>query len=252
MRLTVLGVSSGGVPGPGGAGSGYLLQAGDATLLVDCGNGVLGHLKEHVDYGDLDGVYVSHLHADHVDDLMALALWARFRRKRKLPLWGPPGTRTLLYRWFTLFRSRPDPYVEAFDVKEVQPWSVHDLNGLKFQACPVEHSVPTFGLRAEFNGKRFVYSADTKASALVVEAAQNADLFLCEATYQGADGEEASRNDHMTATEAGEVAHKAGVRRLLLTHLLYELDPAVSADEATRAFGDRVEVARVGETYTVD
>jgi len=251
VRLTTLGTAAAGVPRPGDAGSGHLLEHGDVRLLVDCGGGVLGELARHAPLESVSGVYLSHLHNDHVADLYPIALWARFTR-RKLPVFGPPGMRTLLYRWFSLFASDPDPYVEALRLTEMEEWTVHTLGDLRFMACPVEHNVACLALRAEAAGKRFVYSGDSRAGALLEEAAQGADLFLCEATFQDlveGQPEEKSRAHHMTAREAGAVAKKAGAKRLVLTHLRDSLDPAVSARQAAETFGAPVEVAQPGKRF---
>lgn len=253
MRLVTLGTAAAGVPRAGDAASGHLLEAGGARLLVDCGSGVLGILAKVAPLDSLSGVYLSHLHHDHVADLYPLALWSRFSR-RKLPVWGPPGTRTLLYRWFSLFSSDPDAYVESLALTEVAPWSVYEVGELRFMACPVEHNVACFALRAEADGKRFVYSGDTRDSALLEEAAQNADLLLSEATYQDPiEGRplEKTRAHHMTAREAGALAYRASVKRLVLTHLRDNLDAAVSAKQASEGFGGPVEVATPGASFEI-
>ena len=253
MRVVTLGTAAAGVPRSGDSGSGHLLEHGSTRLLVDCGNGVLGRLVDHAPLESLSGVYLSHLHNDHVADLYPLALWARFT-KRRLPVYGPPGLRTLLYRWFSLFSSDPDPYVEALRLTELKEWTVYELGDLRFMPCPVEHNVACMALRAESDAGRFVYSGDTRAGALLEEAAQGADLFLCEATFQdllpGKEPEK-SRDHHMTAREAGILARKAGAKRLVLTHLRDDLDAAVSAREAEEGFGAKVEVARPGAVFTV-
>ena len=69
MRIKVLGKSPA-WQDAGGACSGYLLEEGDTTLLLECGNGVFAKLREHVDYTDVDAVLVTHLHADHFVDLV--------------------------------------------------------------------------------------------------------------------------------------------------------------------------------------
>lgn len=253
MRVITLGTAAAGVPRSGDAGSGHLLEHGATRILVDCGGGVLGELVRHAPLESLSGVYLTHLHHDHVADLYALALWARFTRHR-LPVFGPPGTRTLLYRWFSLFSSDPDAQVEALNLTEMADWSVHEVGSLRLMACPVEHNVACLALRAEADGARFVYSGDTRAGALVVEAAQGADLFLCEATFQDAPPDrppEKSRDHHLTARQAGEVAKEAGAKRLVLTHLRDNLDPEASAKQAAEAFGGPVEVAAPGRVFEV-
>lgn len=251
VRLVTLGTAAAGVPRGGDGGSGHLLEHGSTRLLVDVGGGVLGTLVRHAPLESLSGVFVSHVHQDHVADLYPLALWARFT-KRRLPVFGPPGIRTLCYRWFSLFSSDPDPYVEALQLTELAEWQVYSLGDLKFMACPVEHNVATMALRAEAGGKRFVYSGDSRAGALLEEAAQQADLFLCEATYQdlpeGREPEK-SRAHHMTAREAGLVAKRAGAKRVVLTHLKMDLDPVVSLQQAAEGFGAPVELAEPGKAF---
>lgn len=253
MRLVTLGTAAAGVPRSGDSGTGALLESGPTRLLVDCGGGVLGALAKHAPLESLSGVFLSHLHNDHVADLYPLALWARFTRRR-LPIFGPAGTRTLLYRWFSLFSSDPDPYVQALEITEMQEWRVYTLGELRFMACPVEHNVACFALRAEADGKRFVYSGDTRAGALLEEAAQDADLFLCEATYQdlppGREPEK-SRDHHMTAREAGIVARKARAKRLVLTHLKYDLDRDLSRRQAEEGYEGAVELAEPGRAFEV-
>ena len=69
MQITVLGKSPS-WQDAGGACSGYLVADGDTRLLLDCGNGVFAKLREHLQYTDIDAVLVSHLHADHILDLI--------------------------------------------------------------------------------------------------------------------------------------------------------------------------------------
>ena len=71
MRLHVLGCH-GPWPCAGGATSGYLIEQGEQTLLMDCGAGVLGKLLALCDPAALSGVLLSHLHADHASDLLVL------------------------------------------------------------------------------------------------------------------------------------------------------------------------------------
>lgn len=253
MRLTTLGTAAAGVPRSGDSGSGHLVEHDGTRLLVDVGGGVLGQLAGACRLEDVSGVFLSHLHNDHVADLYPLALWARFT-KRRLKLYGPEGTRTLLYRWFSLFSSDPDPYVETLDIVEMEPWRVHTLGAMKFMPCPVEHNVACSALRVEAGGKRFVYSADSRAGALLEEAAMDADLFLCEATYQDlVEGRapEKSRDHHMTAREAGALARKARAKRLVLTHLKYDLDAELSRKQAEEGYGAPVELAEPGRSFDV-
>ena len=92
MRLTVLGKSPS-WQDAGGACSGYLLQDGDTNVLLDCGNGVFGKLRQFVDYVDVDAVVLSHLHADHFLDLVPYAYALTYApRQQPVPVPPWPGT----------------------------------------------------------------------------------------------------------------------------------------------------------------
>ena len=92
MRLTVLGKSPS-WQDAGGACSGYLIQEGDTTVLIDCGNGVFSKLRERIDYVDVDAVVISHLHADHFLDLVPYAYALTYApRQQPVPVDRWPGT----------------------------------------------------------------------------------------------------------------------------------------------------------------
>ena len=101
MRLTVIGKSPA-FTDAGGACSGYLVEDGGTRLLVDCGNGVFGKLRAATDPFALDGVVISHVHADHVLDLVPFAYALLFARGGRpfppLPLHVPPGAADRLHR----------------------------------------------------------------------------------------------------------------------------------------------------------
>ena len=94
MRLTVLGKSPS-WQDAGGACSGYLIQDGDTSLLLDCGNGVFGKMRQRLDYTELDAVLISHLHADHFLDLVPFAYALTYApRQQPVPVPPWPGTDT--------------------------------------------------------------------------------------------------------------------------------------------------------------
>src|SRR5215207_6934217 len=93
LTVTVLGCD-GSYPGPGGAGSGYLLRGGVSTVWLDCGPGTLAALQTHVDLGDIDAVVVSHEHPDHSSDLEGFSVACAYVIGRQgVPVHAPPGVR---------------------------------------------------------------------------------------------------------------------------------------------------------------
>jgi ribonuclease BN (tRNA processing enzyme) len=131
------------------------------------------------------------------------------------------------------------------------------LTGGSFEIGPfsvtverVNHPVETYGVRLEHAGRVLTYSADTGMCDALGRLAAGADLFLCEASYL--DGPGNPPDLHLTAREAGEAATKAGVGRLLLTHLISAWgDGEETYRAAAEAFTGPVELVRPGARYEI-
>lgn len=247
VRLDVLGCA-GSQPGGGQACSGYLVSTETTRVLVDCGFGVSSRLTGAMDPAELDGVVVTHRHLDHSIDLLGLfrVLWSS---DDVVPVFAAAEVEQALLRMVKDDR-RPDwervfPWTEVGDG---DTWAVGDLT---FTAAEADHPVPTVSLRVgDAEGAVLAYSSDTGGNESLVEVARDADLFLCEATWQGADPDR--RGDgHLTAMRAGALASEAGARHLVLTHLRSHLAPAVSVSEASHVFSGPVAVARDGDSFTL-
>lgn len=249
MRLTVLG-SSGTFTGPGSVCSGYLVRTGEATILIDAGNGSTANLQQAVELEELDAIVISHKHADHCVDLIGLhhAVRAHGPAATGIPLYSPPGVAELLAE----LTSREAPYVfeESFELQTVQAGDSFTVNDVRFRLFESVHPPPTLSMRLESDGAVLTYSADSAGGPQLVAAARGADLFLCEATWQG-EPMDHPPGIHLTAEGAGRVATEAGVRRLLLTHVAGNLDRAVSLEEARRTWDGPLDVAVDGMTVEV-
>jgi ribonuclease BN (tRNA processing enzyme) len=264
MRLTVLGKSPA-WQDAGGACSGYLLQEGDTTVLVDCGNGVFGKLRTAVDYVEVDAVVISHMHADHFIDLVPYS-YALIHAPRQQPVpvppWPgtdrpacprlvvPPGGRDVLRRVVGAWGNE-DLVEQAFTVEEYTVDSRVEVGPLSFTFTLVPHFVDSHAISVTSSdgGRRLAYGADSRPAAELVDFARGADLFLCEATLPRP--ERSGQRGHLTAEEAGEHAREAGAKRLVLTHISDELDCDEACKRARSAFGGSVEVAREGAVYEV-
>jgi ribonuclease BN (tRNA processing enzyme) len=246
MKLTVLGCA-GSFPGPDSACSAYLVEAEGFRLLVDFGTGALSALQRYASLTSIDAILLSHLHADHVLDACSYVVVRRYAPDGPyppLPIYAPAGASGRLAA----------AYGEGLldDVYQFHELSPGRLNVGPFavQAERVNHPVETYGLRLEHDGRVLAYSADTAPCEALHRLAHNADLFLCEASYQ--DGEENPPDLHLTGRDAGEAATKAGASRLLLTHLVAAWGSEANAVEsASAAFHGPVEVARAGARYEV-
>lgn len=254
FRLTILGKSPS-WQDRDGACSGYLLELPALSLLMDCGNGVFAKLRRHHDYERVDAVILSHLHADHVLDLVPFAYALRFgprlRSDRPL-LHAPPGARTALRRLCGAWGS--ETLIEdAFELREYDPSGALELDGVRVRFQPVPHYVPAYALElcAGDARRRLVFSADCGANDELVEFARGAQLLLIEATRLDEYEDDDEPPGHLTAAQAGAIGQRAAVDRVVLTHFSDQLDAAQLRAKAEAAFGRAVELAAEGERYDV-
>ena len=261
MRLVVVG-RAGAFPGPDSAACCYLVQAegpdgagGTRTwsVLLDLGNGALGPLQRHLAPAALDAVAISHLHADHVADVVVLGVMLRYdprgSRTDPLPLFGPEGVHERLAQL-----SGHDPATSTAAHLAVGTWRAGEpvrVGPLTIEPVPVLHPVPAFGLRVTGPSSTdpgrtvtLAYTGDTDECDGLDDLARDADLLLAEAAYL--ETSPAPRGVHLTGRRAGAAAQRGGSRRLLLTHLVAWNDPEVSLAEARGAYDGLVDLARPG------
>jgi ribonuclease BN (tRNA processing enzyme) len=217
---------------------------------MDCGNGVFGKLRSHGEYERIDAVLLSHLHADHMLDLVPFAYALTYGpqlRSERPHLHAPPGAQAALRRLCGAWGS--ETLIEnAFDLREYDPDAELELLGLRVRFRLVPHYVPSYASSLDDGRARLVFSADCGPNEALVELARDAQLLLIEATLASPDLEDRA---HLTAAEAGEIGRRAGVARLVLTHFsdLLDVDGVRSAGEG--AFGGPVSLAVEGASYEV-
>jgi ribonuclease BN (tRNA processing enzyme) len=247
----------------GGACSGYLVEADDYALLLDCGNGVFSKLRRFRDYVDVDAVILSHLHADHFLDLVPFSYALTYApRQQPVPVAGWPGTehpaRPLLYTpagATEMFRQivgcwGSEELIErAFDIHEYEMPDALEVGPFSVRFCEVPHYMETAAVELSNGGGRLTYSADCSPNDELVRFASGTDVLLIEATLPRP--ERTGLRGHLTPREAGEHGRRAGAHRLVLTHISDELDSEWARAEAGEAFGGPVEVAEEGAVYTI-
>jgi len=258
MKFTVLGKSPA-WQDVDGACSGYLVTEGGTALLVDCGNGVFGKLRKFHDYVDIDTIVISHLHADHFFDLVPYA-FALIHAPRQQPvpvdrwpgtddparprLLGPPGSREVFERVASLWGLQ-SLIGNAFDVHEYDPDETVRVGEMTIEFRAVPHFIETYAIGVTGpGGQRVTYGADCRPNEALVEFGRDTDLMVAEATLPRP--ERTGVRGHLTPGEAGQHAAAAGARRLLLTHISDELDPAWALAEAEARFAGPAEVASEG------
>jgi ribonuclease BN (tRNA processing enzyme) len=241
------------MPDAGGAQSGYLITHAGFTLLLDCGSGVFAKLRAFADPTAVDAVLISHLHADHVLDVLpfSFALASRLGGARRPPLWAPPGARGV-FAAFAATLGMEDQINDGFTVNEYDPADQLELGPFTISLCEVPHYIPSWAcdLRVD-DGSRLTFGGDCGPNQALVELAQETGLMMLEATEgAGAHAGDGFRG-HLTAGEAGELARRARARRLLLTHYSDSLELEELRAVAEAAFGGPVELAAERARYVI-
>lgn len=234
MKLTILG-ANGPYPAAGGACSGYLVSSdsGETHILLDCGPGVLAGLRGALPLEALDAVVLSHLHYDHMSDMLPLQYALQFSaRETALPVLAPDAPRNV----------RALLEAKCYDLA---PVADRQIGEMRLSFIPAVHPVPTVCIAVECDGARLVYTGDSNENPALELFADGADLLLADAGLSAADW--APRAPHLSAELCGRLARSARARALLLTHLNPKYDPGALLAEA-RAVFPQAELAVRGET----
>ncbi|HET6951574.1 MAG TPA: MBL fold metallo-hydrolase [Acidimicrobiales bacterium] len=243
----------------GGRSSGYLVRHGATSVLVDCGPGTSVTLVERGHIEALDAVVVTHEHADHASDVIGLAYARQFpERMHPIPLLAPASTLHALRHLDGLFAVPTSCDVgrtitSSFEMEALRmDGTPSALAGLSLAAHAVSHAVPSAALRFVAGDASVTFSSDTGACDALVEAARDADLFVCESTFLAGPPEQLDDHGHLTAALAAEMAGRAGARRVVLTHFSRADHVPVALATVRRALGEvAVDAAAPGGTLVL-
>jgi len=242
MRLTVLG-SSGTYAVPDRPASGYVVSAGDTEVVLDLGFGVFPALRRRPSVPS--AIVLSHEHPDHCVDLFALFSALRFELPEPpgIPVMCPQSVVDKITGFLEADRAHDLHRVFAFD--PISPGDERTVGPFLLRFGASVHPVSALITRLEADGRSLVYSGDTGPAGDLEALATGVDLLLCEASMVGppADGRYPY---HLFAVEAGEIAARAGVGRLVVTHVPPNLDASVAVGEAAAAYPGPIEHAVPG------
>ena len=253
LQLTPIGTSPAWY-NPGEPSSGFLLEAGGARVLVDCGSGVVSrYLALYGAEAPIDAIVLSHVHADHCFDLIPLKYGIDYGQLGAWSpqLWIPPGARERLGRLVSAWDEDFSYFTETYDVREFDVESPFEVGPFTVSALDVPHYIESTALRFDRAGTSFGYSSDLGPCEGLAPFMRGVDLLLCEAAFSEDGDLDMPGRGHITATESGTIARQAGAHSLLLTHVPEDLGFDRARAAAARAFGGPVEVARSGVAYDV-
>jgi ribonuclease BN (tRNA processing enzyme) len=247
VKLTVLGCS-GSMAGPDSPASGYLIEADGFRVLLELGNGAFGALQRHVAPTDVDAIILSHLHPDHCIDMTSYIVALRYgpqRQSGRIPLYGPASTKDRI-------EAAYDPFARKLGLHELFDFATPadaELGPFAVSFARVNHPVPAYAIRLRAGDRTLAFSGDTGESEALVGLATGADLFLCEASFSAR--EEYVPDLHLTGAQAGEHARRAGVGRLVVTHVQPWNSRAEAVAEAAAVFGPETVAATPGAVFEI-
>jgi len=227
MRVVIIG-SGASWPDSERSSPSQVIVVGKEPLLFDCGPGSgMNLMKAGINPATISRMFLTHLHIDHSLEFASIVFGGYLAgRKQKVEVYGPTGTMNFCKSLFDdLYPSAPQM------VRRIQTdgWNVtaHEVTkgvasrgkGYKVLSAPVEHEIPAVAYRIESEEGTVVISGDTRPSNSLIELAKGADLLIHECSFPDDMIEIARKTNHSTASEVGEVADKAGVKKVILTHL---------------------------------
>jgi ribonuclease Z len=242
INVTLLGPGTP-VPAMNRFGASILVEGAGQKYLFDAGRGALQRLAQlKVRWQDVDGVFLTHLHSDHVvgfPDLWLTGWLVGPGRDRPLAVWGPRGTKKMMANLEQAYefdirirlyddRAAPDGVVILAD--DVNEGVVLEKGGLKITAFEVDHTPlrPAFGFRVDYGGRSVVLSGDTRVSENLIRHAQAVDLLIHEVASPESFQRAGTRPErarsviehHVTPQQAGQVFARVKPRLAVYSHIV--------------------------------
>lgn len=251
MELIVIG-SGTGVPSLRRGSPALAVQAAGRLVVLDLGSGTLRALLTYgLNFNEIDILALTHLHPDHVGDLIPFLFATRYAlgytRREPFQLLAARGFAAFHDKLREVFGTWVEPPAGLMQLRELSPEQPDQVGweGLVIKSAPTHHITGSLAYRLEASGRSLVYSGDTEESESLVALAQGADLLVLEAANPS------KVPGHLTPPEAGRLAARAGVRRVLLTHFYPPCDEVDVLALAAQEFPGELLRAEDGLRLTV-
>ena len=267
LTLTLLGTGS---PKPNleRSGPAQVITIDNMPVLIDCGEGTVRQLMEAgMNPADIQYVCFTHLHSDHVFGYGHFLLGGWSLGRRKLTVIGPKGTKRFHEKVLDMFEEdisyRLSLGISGKGLMDVKIIELEDEGGqviseipAKITTTPVVHNVKTFAYRFDVGSRSIVISGDTAPVDTLVNLAKGADILVQDAAITSSSINQSSNDanlkniwtrlqkEHCTPAQAAMIAKEAGVKRLVLTHFLPNVNEEQVYQEASEIFEGEVIVGK--------
>jgi len=218
-----------------------MLAVGDTQLLFDSGPGTMRRLlRANTTIFDVDYIFYSHFHPDHTAELVPFLFATKYpdtgQRQRALTIVAGQGfedffagLKTVYGKWIEL-----DPGLVNIIQMNNRSADLLRLKDFTVQSAPVEHNPESIAYRITGpGGHSVVYSGDTDYSENLIALSKDADLLICESALP----DDYRVKGHLTPSLAGDIATRAGVKKLVLTHFYPECDQTDIEQECRKTYG---------------
>ena len=239
INLTILG-SGTCVPSLERSSCSVMLAVGDTKLLFDSGPGTMRRLlRANTTIFDVDYIFYSHFHPDHTAELVPFLFATKYpdmgQRQTVLTIVAGQGfedffagLNTVYGKWIEL-----DPGLVNIIQMNNRSADLLQLKDFTVQSAPVEHNPESIAYRITGpGGHSVVYSGDTDYSENLIALSKDADLLICESALP----DDYRVKGHLTPSLAGDIATRAGVKKLVLTHFYPECDQTDIEQECRKTY----------------
>jgi len=188
-----------------------LIKTDTCNIILDAGFG-FAKADRYLDETKPTGIFLSHIHLDHIVGLHALA---KFKFPKGLVIYAPKSALGSLRKFIAQPFTVP-PRDLSFKIKFAPALKKMSFAGIQIDALALVHSSDCLGYRFQFPGKTIAYCTDTGRCENIVTLARNADLFITECALRK--GQDDGGWPHLDPVQAALLAKEANARRLVLTH----------------------------------
>jgi ribonuclease BN (tRNA processing enzyme) len=247
VELTVLGAGPAYTNQPGATGAAYLLRSGNASILLDLGQGSFPALAASLEPSALAGIFITHLHPDHFIDLVALRHYLRyeFDPPRRVSVRAPAD----LGQRIDALHAEPGFTAATLDVLPLRSGQA-EVGPFRIQAGLVTHTSESYAFRVSVDGGTgLVYSGDCGDATDLEPLMRPGDTLLAEVSF--GPGPVAPGAFHLDGPSVGGLAATSGAARVLLTHLQMGFDPAATVASVKARFAGPVELVTPGFRTTI-